>query len=353
MAVEVKEYGRVEWDKLGERMYETGVDHVVLYQFVNNRYTNGVAWNGVTSITENKSGAEPSPLYADNIKYLVLKSLEEYGITIECYTYPREFEQNNGIMDLAPGVTIGQQTRSTFGISFRTLVGNDTLHEAYGYKLHLVYGCDASPSEESNSTINDSPEAKTLSYEISSTPIVMENGLTTCCVTIDSVSSDKTRLKALEDILYGSEGVPASLPLPDEITELFEAKSIPAKVMVGDPNTAYYGVLPASLQENIVISGQNISGTLLYKEGYEGFSSDSEEQKGNFLVLAMDGYNANKVETMLNGGEAGVYKQVDDGFCVYRITDAASQSVAIRTTTGEGTTTKTYTLRDLVLKGQE
>lgn len=217
MAVE-KQYGKVEWDKLGERLYETGVDHVVLYQFKDNEYTNGVAWNGVTSITENKSGAEPSPLYADNIKYLVLHSLEEYGITIECYTYPDEFNQNNGMAELATGVMIGQQARATFGISFRTLIGNDTDNERHGYKLHLVYNCTASPSEESNATISDSPEAKTMSYEITSTPITMESGVSTCCITIDSTKANKEKLTAFEKILYG-EGTetPAKLPLPDEV----------------------------------------------------------------------------------------------------------------------------------------
>lgn len=220
MAVEVKNYGKIEWDKLGERLYETGVDHVVLYQLVNNRYTNGVAWNGVTGVTENKSGAEPSPLYADNIKYLILKSLEEYGITVECYTYPKEFEQNNGMEELAAGVTIGQQTRATFGVSFRTLVGNDTEHENYGYRLHLVYGCDASPSEESNATINDSPEAKTMSFEVTTTPVAVTDHNNTSCIIIDSTQVDKTKLAAFEKILYGDTEA-AKLPLPDAVKEAF------------------------------------------------------------------------------------------------------------------------------------
>lgn len=219
----VKTYGKVEWDKLGERLYETGVDHVVLYQLVEGVYTNGVAWNGVTSVTENKSGAEPSPLYADNIKYLVLHSLEEYGITVECYTYPDEFNQNNGMAELAQGVTIGQQSRASFGLSFRTMIGNDTDGERHGYKLHLVYGCSASPSEESNATISDSPEAKTMSYEITCTPVMMADGTSTSCVTIDSTKANKEKLTAFETTLYGSaDSTPAKLPTPDEVKTAFE-----------------------------------------------------------------------------------------------------------------------------------
>lgn len=212
---------KIEFDKIGERLYETGVDHVVLYEYSDGQYTNGVAWNGVTGITENKSGAEPSPLYADNIKYLVLKSLEEYGITIECYTYPKEFEKCNGMATLAKGVTIGQQARSTFGLSFRTRIGNDTVGEDYGYKLHLVYGCDASPSEENNDTINDSPEAKTFSYEVTTTPVAVADYKNTSCVTISSIDTNKTNLEALEKILYGSEEAAPRLPMPDELKTIF------------------------------------------------------------------------------------------------------------------------------------
>ena len=217
---------KIEWDKIGERLYETGVDHVVLYGYTEGKYKNGVAWNGVTNITENKSGAEPSPLYADNIKYLVLKSLEEYGITIECYTYPKEFEKCNGMATLQKGVTIGQQPRSSFGLSFRTLVGNDTEGEAHGYKLHLVYGCDASPSEESNATINDSPEAKTMSFEVTTTPVAVTEHSNTSCIIIDSTQVDKTKLESFEKKLYGAEeGVDgAVLPLPDEVAKAFQGE---------------------------------------------------------------------------------------------------------------------------------
>lgn len=216
---------KIEWDAIGERLYETGVDHVVLYQFEGGKYKKGVAWNGVTNITENKSGAEPSPLYADNIKYLILKSLEEYGLTIECYTYPKEFEACNGIATLEKGVSVGQQPRKTFGLSFRTKVGNDTDGEDHGYKLHLVYGCDASPSEESNATINDSPEAKTMSFEITTTPVAVEGHNNTSTIVIDSTDfeGDLSKLTAFEKKLYGDgeEADGAVLPLPDEVKQAF------------------------------------------------------------------------------------------------------------------------------------
>lgn len=215
-----KTYGKIEWDKIGERLYETGVDHVVLYQYTGGKYTNGVAWNGVTGITENKSGAEPSPLYADNIKYLVLKSLEEYGLTIECYSYPDEFEACNGMATLVQGATIGQQPRASFGLSFRTLVGNDTEGDAHGYKITLVYGCDASPSQVNHATVNESPEAATFSYEVTTVPVAVTDHKNTSCVTITSTAADKEKLKALEEKLYGKEGTPAELPMPDELKEL-------------------------------------------------------------------------------------------------------------------------------------
>lgn len=344
MAAEVKTYGKVEWDKLGERLYETGVDHVVLYQFMNGKYTNGVAWNGVTSVTENKSGAEASPLYADNIKYLVLKSLEEYGVTVECYTYPKEFEQNNGMAELASGVTIGQQTRATFGLSFRTLVGNDTEHENYGYKLHLVYGCDAAPSEESNATINDSPEAKTLSYEVSCTPVTMTDGRSTCCVTIDSKTSDAAKLKALEDKLYGGEGVVASLPLPDEVAEIFNAETIAANVTAGKPGKVYYGVTPSELQENIQIADTNITGTLKHQADYSGFGG--EEKEGYFVVLDFSTYEpGTTVKTKIGNGTGTDFKDATaDGFCVYKIDKSKTQTIIVQTGDDAKAVTTTYSL---------
>ena len=215
------EFGPITWDGLGERLYETGVDHVVLYPYKDGKYEGGVAWNGVTGITENKSGAEQTALYADNLKYLNMTSLEEYGVTIECYTYPELFEQYNGTAVLVKGVTAGQQARGTFGLSFRTLIGNDEKGDSYGYKLHLVYGCTASPSEESNATINESPEAKTLSYEVSTVPVAITgkgNLRSTSCITIDSTKCDADKLAEFLQTLYGDGSAKKpTLPLPAEV----------------------------------------------------------------------------------------------------------------------------------------
>lgn len=221
----------LKWDQAGERLYETGVDHGVLYPQKNGTYPKGVAWNGLISVTESPSGAEDNPLYADNMKYLNIKSNEDYGATIECYTYPDEWAACNGEADLATGVTLGQQRRNTFGLSYRTNIGNDTDGNDHGYKLHLVYGCSASPSEKSYSTINDSPEAITFSYEVTTTPIpVNGNDLDgnpfkpTAVITIDSTKVSKENLEALEKILYGSDDDgDARLPLPDELKTIFAA----------------------------------------------------------------------------------------------------------------------------------
>lgn len=222
----------LEWDKVGERTYETGVDRGVLYPQVSGAYPEGVAWNGLTSVSESPSGAESTALYADNMKYLNLKSAEEFGATIECYTYPAEWKKCDGQAELAKGVTIGQQTRQNFGFCYRTKKGNDTEGEDYGYILHLIYGCSASPSEKSYETINDSPDAITFSYEITTTPINVDGHKPTAVITIDSTEVDADKLKDLEDILYGTAAVTgetptaevkARLPLPDEIVTLFAA----------------------------------------------------------------------------------------------------------------------------------
>lgn len=222
----------LEWDKVGERTYETGVDRGVLYPQVSGAYPEGVAWNGLTSVSESPSGAESTALYADNMKYLNLKSAEEFGATIECYTYPPEWKKCDGQAELAKGVTIGQQTRQNFGFCYRTKKGNDTEGEDYGYILHLIYGCSASPSEKSYETINDSPDAITFSYEITTTPINVEGHKPTAVITIDSTEVDADKLKSLEAVLYGTAAVTgetptaevkARLPLPDEIVTMFAA----------------------------------------------------------------------------------------------------------------------------------
>lgn len=211
---------KLVWDQTGERIYETGVKNGVLYVFDQGAYTKGVAWNGLTAVTESPSGAEASPLYADDIKYLNLMSNEEFGATIEAYIYPDEFAQCDGSAALAEGVMIGQQKRKQFGLCYRTTVGNDTDGNDYGYKIHIIYGALAAPSEKGYATINDSPEAITFSWEVTTTPVAVEGFKPTACVTIDSTKCDKAKLAALEAKLYGTESEEATLPLPDEIATM-------------------------------------------------------------------------------------------------------------------------------------
>ena len=221
--------GRLVWDATGERLYETGVSQGVLYvQDSTGKYPKGVAWNGLTGVTESPSGAEATALYADDIKYLNLMSAEEFGATVEAYTYPDEFAQCDGSAELTAGVTIGQQDRKTFGMCYKTVLGNDSESNNYGYKLHIIYGAKASPSEKAYATINDSPEAITFSWEVTTTPVNVNGFKPTASLTIDSTKVDAEKLTALEDILYGkdagAEGTPAAvaarLPLPDEIATL-------------------------------------------------------------------------------------------------------------------------------------
>ena len=211
---------KLVWDQAGERYYETGVKMGVLYVQAGGAYPKGVAWNGLTAVTESPSGAEATALYADDIKYLNLMSNEEFGATIEAYTYPDEFAECDGSAALANGVYIGQQARKTFGLCYRTSLGNDTDGSDYGYKLHMIYGALAAPSEKAYATINDSPEAITFSWEVTTTPVNVADHKPTACVTIDSTKADKAKLAALEAILYGSESEEARLPLPDEIAQL-------------------------------------------------------------------------------------------------------------------------------------
>lgn len=229
---------RLKWDQDGERLYETGVEMGVLYPKVkvekdgDKPYPKGVAWNGLINVNESPSGAEPTKLYADNRVYLNLMSEEEYGSTIEAYTYPDEFEECDGSKEVAPGVYAGQQNRSEFGMAYKTLIGNDEDGTAYGYKLHVVYGAKASPSEKAHATVNESPEAQTFSWEVSTTPVEIATLVDgkklkpTASLTFDSTKADKTKLEALEDILFGGESTEAYLPLPDEIIALMGADEI-------------------------------------------------------------------------------------------------------------------------------
>lgn len=222
---------KLVWDQTGERYYETGVKQGVLYpQATGGTYPKGVAWNGLTAVTESPSGAEATALYADDIKYLNLISAEEFGATIEAYTYPDEFAQCDGSATLATGVSIGQQSRKAFGLCYRTTLGNDVDGNDFGYKLHIIYNALAAPSEKAYATINDSPEAITFSWEVTTTPVNVPGFKPTASITIDSTKVDKSKLASLEEILYGKdapsnggEGTDPRLPLPDEIATLMSA----------------------------------------------------------------------------------------------------------------------------------
>lgn len=212
---------KLTWDQAGEKLYETGVKKGVLYVQVAGAYPTGVAWNGLVSVTESPSGAEATPVYADDVKYLNLMSAEEFGATVEAYTYPDEFAECDGSAELAEGVLIGQQKRKPFGLVYQTTLGNDTDGEAHGYKLHIIYGAMAAPSEKAYASINESPEAITFSWELTTTPVAVTGKKPTASLVIDSTKADPTKLQALEDKLFGTETNPATLPLPNEIATMF------------------------------------------------------------------------------------------------------------------------------------
>lgn len=211
------------WNEEGKKFYETGVSNGVLYVLTAGKYTPGVAWNGLIGVTESPSGAEPTPIYADNTKYLNLMSAEEFGATIEAYTYPDEFGVCDGTASLAEGVTIGQQGRKTFGLCYKTIIGNDVEGQDLGYKLHLIYGALAAPSEKGYQTINESPDAITFSWEISTTPVEVPGKKPTACITIDSTKLEAGKLKKIEDLLYGTAEAEPKLPLPEEIITILGA----------------------------------------------------------------------------------------------------------------------------------
>lgn len=212
---------KLVWDQVGKRTYETGTDRGVYYpRNAQGEYTGGVAWNGLTAVNENPSGAEATDLWADNMKYLTLRSAEQFACTVESYTYPPEFAEANGEKEIVSGVKIGQQSRKSFGFSYRTKIGNDIDGEDHGYKIHLVYGCTASVSSKSYATVNDSPSAITFSHELSTVPVEVDGGKPTATVTIDSTLVDATKLTAFEEILYGNDTDEPRMPLPNEVATL-------------------------------------------------------------------------------------------------------------------------------------
>ena len=214
---------KLVFNGVGDRLFETGVKKGVLYVMGDEgQYENGVVWNGLTAVTEKPTGAETTNLYADDVKYVVIYGAEEFEATIEAYTYPEEFEQCDGSAVLTTGVNVGQQTRKTFAFCYTTSLGNDTQGQDFGYKIHIIYGCKAKPSEKSYSTINDSPEAVTFSWDVSTVPVPVEGMNPTATVVIDSTRVEASKLKLLEEVLYGSSVEEARLPLPDEVKELLK-----------------------------------------------------------------------------------------------------------------------------------
>lgn len=219
--------GKLKWDSVGERVFETGVDHGVLYIPDNNgNYVNGVAWNGLVSVTEQPSGAEATPQYADNIKYLNLYSAEDFAATLEAFTWPNEFNMFDGMAEPVAGVMVGQQGRRPFGLAYRSIKGNDVEGNDFGYKLHLVYGAQASPSEKGYTTVNDSPEAITFSWALTTTPVEVEGLKPTAILTIDSTRVSPTRLAALELLLYGDTAINPVLPLPNQVISMMETDAV-------------------------------------------------------------------------------------------------------------------------------
>lgn len=211
---------KLVWDEQGKRFYETGVEKGVLYNYEEGAYKNGVAWNGLTAVTESPSGAESTPMYADNIKYLNLTSVEEFNATIEAYTYPDEFKPCIGEVEISSGVTIAQQAHKTFGLSYQTKLGNDVDGSDHGYKIHLVYGCSAKPTEKGYQTINDSPEAMTFSWELSTVPIKVSGHKPTAILTIDSTKVTKEKMELIENALYGTDTTEPKLLTPDEVLKI-------------------------------------------------------------------------------------------------------------------------------------
>lgn len=349
---------KLVWDKLEERLYETGVRQMVLYPMENGAYNHGVAWNGITAMNVTPSGAEQTKLWADDINYLSLTSAEETGATAEAYTYPDEFAECDGTAEIAPGVYAGQQTRKMFGLCWRTVLGNAVEGEDYGYKIHFLYGAKAAPSEKGYSTINDSPDAITFSWEISTTPVEIStiiNGKKlkpTAYLCFDSTKIDPKKLKMLEDIVYGSDDVEARLPLPDEIITLMTGPlPTEATVAVTAGETQRYGKSVTDLHNGVVISGTKFTGELKYVSDYTQFSKDATKQKGNYLALDLSATNGGKITTQLIGG-LGEPKEVTDGWCVYRVTDPKTQKISVTVSKDNYSDTTEYDLSGLTCAKQ-
>lgn len=342
---------KIIWDKAGEHIYETGVDHGVLYPTLNGKYQSGVAWNGLTSVSESPSGAESTGQYADNIKYLNLISAEEFGATIEAFTYPDEFSVCDGSAEPVKGVMIGQQTRRPFGLCYRTLIGNDLAGTEYGYKLHLIYGATASPSERAYSTVNDSPEAITFSWEVTTTPVEVPGYKPTASLTVDSTKVAPANMAKLEDILYGTADAEPRLPMPQEVIDLIgSSKAINITVAAMEPTATILGQTVSDLQTNVAVADNEITGALKYVENFTEYSTEVTQQEGNFLALhfTCDVEGATVTTELLGSTDAA--KPLDaDMNAVYRVTNATTQSIKVTATKDKDSLTKTFSLSKLEL----
>lgn len=303
---------KIIWDETGKRTYETGVSQGVLYPIQRDgTYSLGVPWNGLTAVTESPSGAEASPMYADNIKYLNLISAEEFGGTVEAYTYPDEFAECDGSIEIQPGVSIGQQDRKMFGMSYKTVLGNDSENNNHGYKLHVIYGAMAAPSEKGYNTINDSPEAITFSWEISTTPVSVKGFKPTATVTINSTKVDKEKLAKLEEILYGTDSTNARLPLPDEIAAIMKDGAPEALSVTSTPADSANDVAITShitLTFNNKITSENVVMTSANGNAIE--ITKSLDETGKILTVTPKAQLSNSTMYMINlVGIKDIYNQ--------------------------------------------
>lgn len=340
---------KLVWDKAGEHFYETGVDRGVLFPTLNGAYTKGVVWNGLTSVSENPSGADSSAQYADNIKYLNLIAAEEFGATIEAFTYPDEFAACDGSAEPVRGVRIGQQTRKPFGFSYRTLVGNDLESTEYGYQIHIVYGATASPSSRDYNTVNDSPEAITFSWEVTTTPVEVTGYKPTATLVIESQKVSLKALQALEDILYGTTDTEPRLPMPDEVFKIINDNSAITLTVAGCTGTIL-NKAATDLQTNIKFDSAagTVTGTLKYVTEFTQFSENSYEQSGNYLALNVTSSDhAASISVELLGGSAPICKDAGNGDYVVRVTNTASQSIRVTAIDGRDSKTEIYSLSGL------
>lgn len=358
---------RLEWDKIGEHFMELGTDHGVLYVQAPDKdpvkddmkyhYGKGVVWNGLTSVTLSPEGAEPQDIYADNIKYATIRSAETFGATIEAYTFPEEFYECDGSAIVAKGLVLHGQKRNQFGFSYRSRVINDTNPDSDdSYKLHLIYGATASPSEQTHETINDSPDPGTLSWEIATTPIAVKGFKPTAHIEILSRNYPASVMQAIEDILYGSETTEARMPLPDELIEIL---SLPEGVLATRPSVPkdgaeFYGKTAADLQENIKINEIDmenvaVSGKLKKVTSYTEFGSEGNSE-GHYLAINFDSPKDTTLEVI--GVKHTEPKAITDGYLVFRVDDV-TKPFKIRVTSDESVVTKTYDLNGLELEDKE